>query len=1275
MQNSQYSHWCLLLATLLLPLTTLLAQPTIDGTFDGISIWGSPVAVADTAAGWDNARAQKLYTTEDDCYLYLGAEVTASTWMNWAFILNTTSGGGSTDSWSRSIDYLHSDTPDYIFRGHFDSYAEFHSWNGSGWSGIGNAMGSSEFAENITSALQSGWVEVRIRKSDLNYPTAGDVQFYITGDKNEHGSFDAIPDDDNAISWDESSNRTPLDQYHTGITIGGSPIVTLSPTSPTPDEMVTLTFNAACTPLAGAATVYLHSGVSTTEGSPTNFDIVVGNWGQDDGVGKMASVGPDLWEISMTSLRDYYNVPETEDVFGLNFLFRSADGSTVEDQSGQNYFNDVDPGDYFTITSPEFSPFLVETNVSTPLTFEASVNDMMTDWVLTEVDENGNQVQLISMQNDEAVYTHNITLTSTDLRYFKIQATFASSTVKHKFFQLKGYDPVTEAARPSSLEPGIHYDSNDPTKATLILHAPTFTTFKDGDGNTTGTSSTAAKNVVYVVGDFNNWQIDEAYKMNRDRDGWDGMTDMDADGDRGDYWWITLENLTPGQAYVFQYLIDGNLQVADPYAYQISDFDDKFIPESVYPNLPTYPEEAQDRASVLQTNQTDYTWTAPNFTPPSINNLNIYEMHFRDFTEEGTYQAAMEKLDYIKNLGINAIHVMPVSEFEGNNSWGYNPNFYFAADKAYGTPNDLKEFVDECHKREILVFNDLVLNHAFYSNVMARMYWNDALNRPADDSPFFNPEHKMVANPAGWWGADWNHESEHVQRMVDRALDFWLQEFNFDGYRFDFTKGFGQTAQDPGDEWASSYDQARINLLERMVDSMWVDNPNSVAIFEHLANSSEDKVLAEYGNGILMWSGVGHHNDVKGFILGYDADNTNIYNSGIYNAPGRDFAFANWMSYPESHDEERLGYELRQFGNGISTETDTTVQIAKMIDRLKIGWAFNLLFPGPRMIWQFGELGYDVNINFNGRTGEKPVRWYYHDNPDRRELYQLMATALQLRNNYDLYATTPDYGNIGLGAGNITTPRRMELHDGNGHYVIVVANLDPDAAHDVTPGYNVTGTWYRYNGDPAVDGTTYTVNNTGDIYGLQPSEVLILTNFEINLPEAESCVPERSLNADHILSKTYKTEQTITSAGTVNSTSTVVFEAGQSITLTEGFHAKANSTFTARIAGCTPAFAANEVEARTEEMATPKSEDVQLQVMPNPLNEQATVQYYLPEGGTVLLSLHDLQGRLLKTLPTGNLQAGWHQTILQANDLSGGLYFLHLQTAETTRTEKIIITE
>ena len=887
------------------------------------------------------------------------------------------------------------------------------------------------------------------------------------------------------------NNNNGANYQYTVLT--SSSAVSVTPSNPTENVPVTITFDATGTPLAGATKVYLHSGVSSTESSPTTFNHTIGNWGQDNNIGLMTNIGGNNWSINITAgLRSYYNVPSEKDIFGLNFLFRSADGTLKEDNNGSNFYNAVNPGNYFKITSPsnnpQFSP------VGSTLSIDVTSPLSPAIWTLDEIDPlNGNLIQnLVTGNTNDQIFTYGLPIINTNQRKFRISADYGSGIIKVKTFVLQGYNNVNIASKPVGTKPGINYHLSDATKATLVLHAPKYTRYLKGTGILGGTNTSAAKNVVYVVGDFNNWTPSEAYKLNRD-------TVINGVNDRGDYWWITLDGLTPGQEYVFQYLIDGNIKVADPYSFKISDPDDHQISSAIYPGLISYRPQAVDRASVLQTNKQQYNWTAPPFTKPTTDRLNIYELHFRDFTEEGTYLAAISKLDYIKGLGINAIHVMPVSEFEGNSSWGYNPNFYFAADKAYGTENDLKLFIDECHKRQIQVFNDVVLNHAFYSNVMAKMYWNTAENKPANDNPWFNSNHKMVRNPGGHWGADWNHESEHVQTMVDSILGYWLKEFKFDGFRFDFTKGFGQT--DPndfpsGDDWASSYNLDRIDLLKRMVNRMWNVYPGSVAIFEHLANSDEDRVLANHG--ILMWSGVGHHNDLKRFILGYPNDDTNIYESGIYSTASRFFSKKNWMSYGESHDEERLGYELMQYFNG-------TKSTANMIDRLKIAYGFNLFLPGTRMLWQFGELGYEVSINYNGRTGEKPVRWNYYDEPKRRELYRFISYIFQIRNKYNIYSTFTDGnvglvdGNIDLGANNLDKPRIMRLSSDQGKHAIIIANLHTTSSYAVPVYYDVTGTWYKYNGSSAIDGKTLQVSNISSSDTLEPSETILLTNFPLDI--------------------------------------------------------------------------------------------------------------------------------------------------------------------------------
>ena len=1067
-----------------------ISQPIIDGVFDGAAIWGNSISSADGQVGWADANAENIYVTHDSEYVYIGvSNIQVADWQSFGIIINTDDAvGSSQEVWNYPITYGHNNLPNIAIKGHFGqggtTFAELYTINNGQWQRTNNNGADSALDVVDYACNETGILEFRIKLNIIGQPALGDIQYYISGNVGgEHATFDANPDDEVASSWNDN---TILDAYINNISLGGSPIVSITPELPKDIEQATITFDASSTDLAGAASVYLHAGVATEKQNLGAFNNVIGNWGADDGVGQMTSTGVDQWEITLgTDLLDYFDLVSADDIFQLNFLFRNSSGTVVEDAGGSNYGFEIDPGYFIEIIDPNLSPLFLESGEA--FTCNIQSDSVATSWSLDLLDSLGNTISNIGTGNNSDNISAVLDEDTIGIIHYEVTATFPNES-KTKTFEINRYPAVVESPRPEWTQPGINYQSDDQTKATLVLHAPTHTRYykyPSGVKVEVGTNVTSPKSVVHVIGDFNEWNATPSYQMNRDTDGWDetNQTDADGDGDRGDYWWIEIDNLTPGQSYVFQYLVDGELYIGDPYTHQVSDFEDEYIIEERYANLIDYPEEAQDRASVIQTAQEEYVWTAPSFTAPNINDLNIYELHIRDFTDEGTFVSAIERLNYIEALGINAIHLMPVSEFEGNSSWGYNPNFYFATDKYYGPPSQLKAFIDECHKREILVFNDLVLNHAFYSNSMAKLYWNDVDNKPANDNPWFNPDHKMVAEPAGWWGADWNHESEHTQRMVDEVLDYWLQEFRFDGFRFDFTKGFGQSAQDPSDPWASSYDQDRIDLLLHMVNGMKTRNPGSVAIFEHLANADEDAVLAD--QGILMWSGAGHHNDMKEFMLGYNGQN--IYDSGIYTAKG--FTFANWMSYMESHDEERQAYEVTQYGNNVNTTED-------LIDRLKIGAVFNLLFPGPRMIWQFEEIGYDESINLNGRTGEKPTHWEYYFDTDRNELWRLMSMIFHLRNEYTLYNTTPDYGNIGSSDA-VTIPRVMRLDDGNGHYIISIANLDPDNMHTISPNYNTSGTWYKYNGDASIDGSTFLVNNTTDTYDLAPSESLILTNFDI----------------------------------------------------------------------------------------------------------------------------------------------------------------------------------
>jgi 1,4-alpha-glucan branching enzyme len=193
---------------------------------------------------------------------------------------------------------------------------------------------------------------------------------------------------------------------------------------------------------------------------------------------------------------------------------------------------------------------------------------------------------------------------------------------------------------PSGVKDGIQYPSDD--SVTFVLYAP-------------------GKNFIYLTGDFNDWMPDSIYMMKKD----------------GDRFWVTTGGLVPEKEYAFQYLIDGELRIADPYTEKILDPDnDKHIPASVYPNLIPYPHgKTSHIAGVVQPGKVPFDWGEGEYSIPSQYNLIIYELLIRDFVSSHDIKEVTDRLDYLQKLGVNAIELMPFSEFEGNSSWGYNPSF------------------------------------------------------------------------------------------------------------------------------------------------------------------------------------------------------------------------------------------------------------------------------------------------------------------------------------------------------------------------------------------------------------------------------------------------------------------------------------------------------------------------------------------------------------------------------------------------------------------------
>ena len=584
----------------------------------------------------------------------------------------------------------------------------------------------------------------------------------------------------------------------------------------------------------------------------------------------------------------------------------------------------------------------------------------------------------------------------------------------------QGFTPgaIKEKTCPTEFVEGINYKPNG-TEVTFVLYDA------DNQGN--------HKDFAYILGDFNNWKLSNTENAQMYRD------------NTRKCWWITIKDIDPNKEYAFQYYVgmkDGaTIRLADAYAEKILDpNNDKYINEATYPSaLRVYPEKAKGIVSVFRTANDDYSWKH-NFQIKDENNLLIYELHLRDFSSTGDLNGAMQKLEYLESLNINAIELMPVQEFDGNDSWGYNPCFFFAMDKAYGTKLRYKEFIDECHKRDIAIIFDVVYNHATGNMPFAKLYWNANTNKTADTNPWFNVD---APHPYSVFH-DFNHESPLVRTFVKRNLQFLLNEYHIDGFRFDLTKGFTQRQCDESN--AGNYDQSRIDILKDYHNSIIETNPKAVMILEHLCGDQEEKELAKAG--MKVWRNVNNEFCQSGMGWKDNSSFTNLY-TGTNNMP-----FGTYIGYAESHDEERTAFKAKEYGNG-DLKTNLTNRMKSMASNA----VFLLATPGPKMIWQFGEMGYDVSIKENGRTGKKPLHWEYLENKDRKALTDVYARMMEIREEAPQL-----FDHEGKLTWNVTESvwencRTMLLESIDGKKIFIVGNFTPNEQEASTP---VPSGWSKY---------------------------------------------------------------------------------------------------------------------------------------------------------------------------------------------------------------------
>ncbi|MBQ2023985.1 MAG: Por secretion system protein [Alistipes sp.] len=805
------------------------------------------------------------------------------------------------------------------------------------------------------------------------------------------------------------------------------PLISTDPTFVTSNATtdVIVYINTTGTGLDGyTGAIYAHTGVLTAASTSTgDWKYVKYEWTVNNNSCKLTKVKDNIHKLVIKGgVRAFYGIPASENITHLAFVFRSADGSKEMKDNGNDIFVAIsEPGLAVKFIAPA----------------DRSILDLNQTYTVSLASIDATSLKLY--QNEQLVATsdgknikHTFTTTACEDIVFKAEASNDTQTITEVISTTVLGTPQTEA-RPANAKDGVTLNGNN---ATIVLYAP-------------------GKQSVVLLGDFNDFAPSNKYMMKKD----------------GDYFWYTIDGLTPNTEVAYQFLVDKTIKCGDPYGTMILDpWNDKYINETitVYPNLRPYPTgKTNDVVSVFSTTPATFNWTVTDFQRPKQNSLAIYELLFRDFTAQRSVKAALTKLDHIKALGINAIELMPIQEFDGNNSWGYNPCFYFAADKAYGTVEDYKTFIDECHKRGIAVILDIVINHATGLHPWMKM-WCDSDGQASNNNPFFN---KVARHPFNVFH-DFNHEYAKTREYFKQMLQYWLKEYNIDGYRFDLSKGLTQKNSGSNVGTWNQYDASRIAIIKDYADAIREVEPDAYIILEHLSDYAEEEELANY-KGILLWrKAMSAYSET---VMGWTGGGKSDFSGAV--AFGR-------VGNIEDHDEERVAYKAIAYGQSY-VKSDW----GRISKHLQAAYALHFLSPYPKMMWQFGEMGYDISIGSNDgqKVEPKPVHWEYMNVAERKALYDAMCKCITFRTSHqDMYGFEGKPAIQTWAVGDANMAAKTLVYSTASGSVIVMANFT-NASSNATCNVPVQGTWKNLITNAAVE-----LNSASYTTTLAPGDYVVL---------------------------------------------------------------------------------------------------------------------------------------------------------------------------------------
>ena len=525
-------------------------------------------------------------------------------------------------------------------------------------------------------------------------------------------------------------------------------------------------------------------------------------------------------------------------------------------------------------------------------------------------------------------------------------------------------------------------------------------------------------------------------------------------------WWLELD--LPNGQYDYEYLLlDGN-RIPDPFSRRLE-------------NNRTRIEIGPGGISTAD----DFQWQSNGYIRPAMDTLVIYELHIDDYAArgngQGKFEHITEKLDYIKSVGINAIELLPVTDFPGVHSWGYDPNLISAIESNYGTPEEFKVLIDQAHLRGIAVIMDIVWNHIRSSSPIWRIQPNYDLN------PYIKLHNELNPNETeGSWGMlDWDHFNIHTVQYINKVNNIWLEEYNIDGFRYDATRMIGWNLSQPEygiPSWTSAIAESHPNvyqIAEHLPVDPWLINNTSLTSSWH--DSFHDRLL-EHIHGA---------NPNTLTLMNQVVRLYEYFNSGSYYQNPTQA-----VKYMVSHDEQSFIQEMVVFNN-------YSIEQARAKDKFYASILFTS--QGIPMVFQGQEFGLQTGWNDENGNGDyeekleyRPIDWSYLSTASAQMHLEHYMKLIQLRKKnpalykgtfFDLWRYDPErvivYGYMDETIGS------------NNDQVVVIANFSNFTRTVYDVPFLSSGTWYNI-----IENNTSLTTNDGNygVYTIPANTAHIYTN-------------------------------------------------------------------------------------------------------------------------------------------------------------------------------------